>query len=194
MQAATQMKHGLGALALLATLGIATTATAQPEPAAAGEGDEAYDDAPSSCSGPFCQGSIGLSLVVGSASAGSENYFVLGAGVSYYLIDGLSLGLDGDVWMGGDPTIYTLTPQARYVLWFVPVIKPYVGAFYRHYFLSEGFEDIDSIGGRAGAYLVSGSGSYLGLGAVYEKLLDCQDDDFRDCDSWYPELTLGFSF
>jgi len=161
--------------------------------AGASEADDADYDEPSGCSGPFCKGSIGLSVMVGSASAGSRDYLIIGAGVSYYVIDGLSLGLDGEVWLLEDPTVYTLTPQARYVFHFVPVVKPYLGAFYRHYFLSGDFDDIDSIGARLGAYIVPGAGSYVGLGAVYETQLGCEDGAFRDCDGWYPEITLGFA-
>jgi hypothetical protein len=135
---------------------------------------------------------MGLSIVLGSATLGESDYIVLGAGLSYYLFDGLSLGLDGDVWLGDDPSVYTLTPQARYVLYFVPLLKPYVGAFYRHYFIGSPYDDLNSVGGRAGVYLVTGGGGYLGLGALYEKFLSC-DDTFTDCDSWYPELTVGFS-
>ena len=177
-------------LAMLSTLAVHAQAAAQPAEGGSEEGDY---DAPSSCSGPFCQGTIGVSVMAGSVSAGSRDYIIFGAGVSYYVLDGLAVGLDGEVWLAEDPTVYTLTPQARYVLYFVPVVKPYVGAFYRHYFLTDEFDDIDSIGGRVGAYIVPGGGSYIGLGAVYEKQLGCEDNGFRDCDSWYPELTIGFA-
>jgi len=184
----------LTALALLAVHTEAAAQTADTDAQTADADAQTADaDEPSGCTGPFCRGGIGVTVMIGSASAGSRDYLILGAGVSYYVIDGLSLGLDGDVWLLEDPTVYTLTPQTRYVLYFVPVIKPYLGAFYRHYFLTGDFDDLDSIGGRVGAYIVPGAGSYVGLGAVYEKMLSCEDSAFRDCDGWYPEITIGFS-
>jgi hypothetical protein len=142
--------------------------------------------------GPFSQGSLGIGIVLGSATYGESDYVILGAGFSYFIFDGLSLGLDGDIWLGDDPSVYTLTPQARYVLYFVPVLKPYVGAFYRRYFIEKPFDDLNSVGGRAGAYLVTGGGGYLGLGAIYERFLSC-DDTLWECDGWYPEISVGFS-
>lgn len=170
--------------------------SASDESAASGDGadqDIAIEE-PSRCDGPFCQGNVGLSILLGSATVGDSNYLILGGGVSYFVLDGLSLGLDADVWLLEKPTVYTTTPQARYILHFVPVLKPYVGAFYRHYFLSGGYDDLNSVGGRVGAYFVMDSGSYIGLGAIYEKFLGCDSGEFRDCDGWYPELSFGFSF
>ena len=158
------------------------------------DNDEGDFDEPNTCTGPFCQGSLGLSIGVGSASGLDGNYLVLGAGVSYFIINGLALGLDGDVWLLEEPHIYTLTPQVEYVLYFVPVVQPYVGAFYRHYFLADGFDDLNSVGARAGVYLGAGSGSYLGLGALYEKFVGCDSSVFSDCDSLYPELSIAISF
>ncbi len=153
---------------------------------------EPSDEPPGVYSGPFSKGSLGLTLMIGSASVGDSDYLVLGAGASYFVLDGLSLGLDADVWFLDDPTVYTTTPQLRYVLYFVPVLKPYVGTFYRHYFFTDGFDDLDSVGVRLGGYFVSDSGSYLGIGAIYERFLAC-DDTYWQCDGWYPELTFGFS-
>lgn len=164
------------------------------EPGYASEvGDDSADDE-ASYAGPFSQGSISPSIVVGSAQFGDRSYLILGGGLSYFVLDGLSVGVDGDVWVLDTPGVKTLTPQVRYVFYFVPVLQPYVGAFYRHYFIGGGFDDLDSVGGRAGVYLFAGSGgSFLGLGAIYEKFLSC-DDTFRECDGWYPELSVGISF
>lgn len=144
--------------------------------------------------GPFSQGSIGVSILLGNASVGDKSYLILGAGAGYYLIDGLEIGLEGSTWLLEDPRINTLTPQAKYVLYFVPVIKPYVGTFYSHYFIGGGFDDQNSVGGRVGGYwILGGGGSYLGVGAVYEHFLGC-DDAVVSCDDWYPEVSLGLSF
>ena len=117
---------------------------------------------------------------------------ILGVGPAYYLFDGVELGLDIDFWLVGDPFIANVSPGLRYVLHFVPVIKPYAGVFYRHSFVSD-FEDRDSVGTRLGVFYVTGGGSFLGIGVVYERYLACSGTRFVDCDGWYPELVLAIS-
>ena len=77
------------------------------------------------------------------------------------------------------------------MLYFIPFLQPYVGVFYRHAFV-DGGDDYDSIGARVGAFLPFRYGSYLGIGAVFEKILNCPD--YRNCEGWSPELTIGVSF
>jgi len=151
---------------------------------------EADDSAPSSA-GPFSKGSIGISVMVGSAYFGEKDYFIFGLGLSYFVVDGLSLGVDGSIWLFDEPTLGTITPNARYVLHMVPVIKPYVGGFWKRYLIGDDYKDFSSVGARMGAYLMP-SRTYLGIGAVYEHILDCKDV-ILECDSWYPELTFGVS-
>jgi hypothetical protein len=142
--------------------------------------------------GPFAEGSIRISAIVGVAQQIDNTAFILGAGAGYYIVDGLELGLEGEYWINSDPSISKISPNARYVLWFVPVLKPYVGAFYRHLFVGAPFDDMDSLGGRAGAFWVSGGGSYFGGGVVHEIYVKgCEGDD---CSETYPEIVLSFSF
>lgn len=145
--------------------------------------------------GPFARGSVSLTLLVGTASLGYDSqYFILGGGLGYYVVDGLELGAEGTVWLFDSPTIGTVMPQARYVLHFVPVIKPYVGTFIKHYMIGEDIDDFNSVGGKVGGLLVMAQGrAFLGLGAVYEHLLDCDNANFS-CDDWYPELSIALSF
>ena len=179
------MKHHLNAGALAAALVLA--AVAAPRTA------HADDDA-----GPFSEGSIRISALVGMSSSTdsngkTSNSFILGAGGGYYLVDGLELGLEGEHWFGADPSISKVSPAIRYVLWFVPYLKPYAGVFYRHVFVGSPFDDFDSLGTRAGAFWVSGGGSYFGGGVVYEQIVKgCPSG--ADCSTWYPELTLSLSF
>jgi hypothetical protein len=140
--------------------------------------------------GPFSRGSFVISIILGQGSTSFDDYFILGGGMGYFVIDGLAPGLQYEVWLGGDPTLHRLTPDVRYVLHFVPVLKPYVGVFYRHTFV-ESFDDWDSVGARGGAIYVPNGPVFVGLGAVYERLLDCQLDD---CDTIGPELLIGVSF
>lgn len=142
---------------------------------------------------PFRQGAVAVTLTLASGFREDNSYLILGVGLGYYILNGLELGLDGSVWVFDSPTIGMVTPQAKYVFGFVPVIKPYVGAFYRQYIVGSGIDDFDSAGGRAGIYLVPGSSASIGIGVVYEHLIDCKDR-ILPCDAWYPEGTIAVSF
>jgi len=144
--------------------------------------------------GPFRQGAIRISLLVGSGESSTDTYFILGGGAGYYVLNGLELGADYEAWLGGTPTLQRVSPEARYVLWFVPVVKPYVGFFYRHTFVS-GYDGLNSLGGRLGLYYAPDrSRMYLGGGAVYERYLGCSDSVLGGCDEIYPEFAIGASF
>lgn len=144
--------------------------------------------------GPFAQGRLRLSVLLGGGTNFQDNYLILGAGVGYFPIDGLEASLGGTAWLLGDPFIGTVTPGLTYVFYQVPKIHPYLGAFYRHYFITGDFDDFDAYGGRGGVNLLMGDNGYVGGGVVYERLFDCQRDVWRDCDQWYPELTFAIVF
>jgi hypothetical protein len=141
---------------------------------------------------PWDRGRISLSITLASEDAFDESYFLVGAGVGYFVLTGLEVGLDGVHWFGGDPGISVLSPQLRYVA--VPLgwpLLPYVGAFYTHYFIGDPFEDFDTVGARLGAVYHQGSGLIVGVGGIAERIVsDCNDD----CTSIYPEVSVGFSF
>ena len=139
--------------------------------------------------GPFAQGRMRLSLGLGSTQSDGDTGIVAGGAFGYFVRDGLEVGLGVDRTFGLDPGLTRVTPDVRYVLHFVPVLKPYAGAFYRRWFI-DGEEGADSVGARAGAFWVSSGGSFFGGGVVYERLVsDCQDD----CAMLYPELALSLS-
>ena len=143
--------------------------------------------------GVFSKGRTHFSVVAGNGYAFNESYFVLGIGASYYLIDGLDVGLHVETWSGGDPTMTKVTPSVQYVFYQMPRVKPYVGAFYRRAYI-ENYQDLDSAGGRAGVYFAAGSNTFFGAGAVYESYLDCDKSVYRDCSDTYGEVTLTFAF
>lgn len=146
--------------------------------------------------GPFSQGRTRISVVLGSGTGGFDDdaYLILGAGVGFFVLDGLALEADAQAWLFGDPFTATVTPGLRYVFYQVPKVHPYAGVFYRHYFV-ETFDDFDTYGARAGLLLSIGSNGYLGGGAVYERRFECDDTQFRSsCDQWYPEITFSLSF
>jgi hypothetical protein len=148
---------------------------------------------PRRSAGPFSQGGIRLSFLFGAGSTVADDYLILGAGAGYFILDGLEVGLDYELWFLATPVMHRLSPETRYVFHMVPVVKPYIGAFYRHTFVSD-FDDYDHVGGRAGAYIApSPRGVYFGGGAVFEWLLDCESGLLVDCDDVYPEIFVGIS-
>ena len=140
----------------------------------------------------FRKGQVQFFVGGGPGQAFDESYFVISAGASYYLIDGLALGLALETWTGGDPSLWKITPSVTYVF-HQAAIKPYVGGFYRRTSI-EDRPDLDSVGGRAGVYFQAGRNTYIGVGAVYESYLDCNENVFRSCNSTYGEFTFTFAF
>jgi hypothetical protein len=143
--------------------------------------------------GVFRKGSTQAVISGGTGYAFKETYFVLGLGANYYVVDGLNVGLAFEWWTGSSPGIYKLTPSVQYVFHQVPTLKPYVGVFYRRTYVDR-LDDINSMGGRAGAYLQAGRNTYIGGGVVYEKYVSCNSSVYRSCSDTYPELSITFAF
>jgi len=141
----------------------------------------------------FAKGRMHGVVTAGYGSAFGDDYAIFGAGVSYYLMDGLAIGGAFETWRGGDPTISKLTFSTQYVFHKVPTIKPYIGAFYRRTFIT-GLDDLDSYGGRAGGYLQMGRNAFIGLGGVYETYSGCTESRYHSCSDTYPEVTFTFAF
>jgi hypothetical protein len=153
----------------------------------------AFPASASDGAGIFGQGRTNVSLVAGNGYAFNNSYLVIGASASYYVIDGLGVGLSLENWSGADPGITKYSPFVQYVIYQASVVQPYLGAFYRHSTIS-GQSSIDSVGGRAGFYFASGSNVYIGVGMVYESYNDCANAGYTSCSSTYPEITLAFGF
>ena len=100
-------------------------------------------------SGPFSQGSKRLSVIVGAGESFDDDYFIVGAGFGYYVIDGLELGINYQKWFSGDPEFDQVTPEITYTYETGTKIDPYVGVLYRRLFI-DGLDDLSGIGGRAG--------------------------------------------
>lgn len=146
----------------------------------------------------FTKGSTSFGAVIGTGSTFDENYFILGAGFGYYIMNGLEVGIDAQYWVSGEPSITKVTPKVTYVFPKVGSINPYAGAFYRRTFYGSGdingasIEDQNSYGYRAGAYLNTDNQVYIGGGIVHEKYMDCSP--LLDCSSTYPEIIFTVSF
>jgi hypothetical protein len=143
--------------------------------------------------GVFSRGQKRMSVVGGWGQSYNDDYLILGVGIGYFLMDGLEAGLDFESWLVGDPTIYKLSPQVRYTLWQVPRMKPYVGGFYRRTYVSD-FDDLDSMGGRVGAFYSGRGRTMVGAGAVYERYMDCDESVVGSCDEIYPEFIFAMYF
>jgi len=139
----------------------------------------------------FSQGSTTLGIAAGSGSQGDEDYFILGVGIGYYLLQGLEIGVDAQHWFSGKPSISKISPQVRYIFTQQKQLKPYLGVFSRRTYI-ENQENYNSFGYRAGAYLLANDGVYMGGGIVYEEYTDCTR--FIECSSTYPEIIITISF
>jgi hypothetical protein len=142
---------------------------------------------------PFAGGSMRASILIGNGYAFDDSYLIIGAGFGYFAAKGLELGLDGEVWTGGTRGITKISPGLKYVVPTNSTVRPYLGAFYRRTTI-ESYDDLNSYGGRAGVYFVSGRGSYFGAGAVYEKYLSCNEAVFVSCTDTYPEIIFAIAF
>jgi len=142
--------------------------------------------------GMFGKGQRHISGMVGYAHSFDSDYLLVGVGASYFIRNGLQVGLDFEGWFLGDPTIYKVSPRVDYVGWRMPRIKPYAGLFYRWNFIGGGLDDKNSMGGRAGAFYKGDRGGMAGAGVVYERYLGL--DDRFSSDVFYPEFFVAKSF
>lgn len=142
--------------------------------------------------GPFDKGNTVVSIALGSGQAFRDDYLIIGAGVGYFVSDGVEVGLDVDYWTGGDPSIYELTPKLTYVYDNSSQFKPYVGAFYNRTFI-EDLDDSDAYGYRAGFFVPAGEKAYFGFGLVRRELQDCTESFFVSCSDTYSEISLIFA-
>ena len=141
--------------------------------------------------GVFSIGSKNVGFTVGSDTSFGINYTVIGANVSYFIVDNLSLGASYKAFLGGEPAISQVTVPVTYHL---PLenstYRPYLGAFYNRTFIEEPYEDYDIYGGRVGLSMQTSSNSYVSFGWVQEFSDNGTENDSRG----YPEFSGGFSF
>lgn len=141
--------------------------------------------------GPFRKGRVRVGFYAGAGESFSQTYAIFGAGLGYYLFNGLEAGIDAEGWVFQSPEIWKVTPQVRYVLWQVAPIRPYVGAFWRQTYVGDNYPDYSSWGGRAGIAVNKG-GSYMAVGLVYEKYNNYTGPG--DASNVYPEIAFWLSF
>lgn len=132
-----------------------------------------------------------LSGYLGTSWAYGTTYLSLGVGVGYDVFAGLTPSLQATFWAGGTPSVWMLQPG---VDWFVPLpgrIRPYVGAYWAHWFVSAGYEDRDAVGFRGGLSFAQLGPASMALGVAYEHVYaGCT----TGCDYWYPQVSAAFGF
>lgn len=141
---------------------------------------------------PFNKGSIGLEIMLGQGTAFNNTYDIFGIGASYYVIDGLELGLGYEVWRGGSPEITQYSPKVNYVLSLNEYYSLYLGGFYRLRVI-DGLPNDKAIGGRLGLYVRSGSNLFFGFGVARIQYQNCVETAINNCSDTYPEFTVGVS-
>jgi len=140
---------------------------------------------------PFAQGSFRVSAFLGAASGFENTYFMLGVGLGVFVLPGLEVGLQVDEWFGSAPNVTRVAPELKYVLNIIDSVKPYVGGFYRHWFVGSDVDDINTVGGRAGLIIVTSPHAYFSAGAAYERVINRCD---INCSYWFPEVGLALAF
>jgi len=121
---------------------------------------------------------------VGTTFAYGQTYGSANVGVGYLLRQGIAPNVEVGYAFGNNPTLWSLRPG---VTWYmpVPVVRPYVGTYYTHWFVGSGLPDQDGIGGRAGFSL----GRVVTFGVTYDHMFGCN----LNCDAWTPQISAGLS-
>ena len=73
----------------------------------------------------------------------------------------------------------------------VPVVKPYVGTFYRHTFVND-FDDLDYVGVRGGIYVAPPRGRLRRCGRRLRAPARLHVGRVVDCDDVYPEVFFAY--
>jgi len=142
----------------------------------------------------FTSGQTRVSVSAGNTRAYNDNYFQIGIGAGYYVLDGLELGLDASSWLGGETRIHEVMPSATYVLGNLESFAPYAGAFYRHTFI-EGRDGVGAYGARGGVLIQQAANLHLRAGVAVIRYTRCdQTMGGANCTDYFPELSAGFYF
>lgn len=146
--------------------------------------------------GPFDKGQFRISGSGGTAGSFGNRYVTVGVGAGYFILKGLELGLDTQLWLGHDPFIADLSPGVRYVFHQTKSkVMPYLGVFYRYMIINDPkIDNISSLGGRGGIYYQISRSGYIGGGVAVETITGCDEKKYGSCYDIYPELAFAFSF
>jgi len=158
----------------------------QPAPAAAQPAPAAAQPAPAPQPAPKkeSRGVLYPWLTVGTTFAYGQTYGNASAGLGYVMNHGLTPNLEVSYSWGATPTLWAVRPG---LIWFmqIPMLHPYVGAYYTHWFVSGNLPDQNGVGARLGISL----GRVMSLGVTYDRILNCS----HQCDSWTPLIGAAVS-
>jgi hypothetical protein len=132
---------------------------------------------------------IRIAGTAGLSSAYGHTYFSLGAHLGYEVALGLEPNIEAQWWTGQTPSVFKLAPGLTWYLP-LPLIRPYLGGYYAHWFVGSGFSDQDALGLRGGIVLLSTGPASVAVGVAYEHTLSCS----VNCDAWIPEASVGVTF
>ena len=137
--------------------------------------------------GYYEEGTVRASLVVGTGVLGDERYFILGPGIGFFVLDGLEVEFDTELWFVGDPSLFVVSPGLRYTVTQLGEFMPYLGGFYKHAFI-KGLDDQDSVGFRLGLSWDLAPNIMASGGAVFEYDLGCEASPQTQarCSRWLP--------
>jgi hypothetical protein len=134
---------------------------------------------------PRRRGQVYSWLSFGSTFAYSQAYGNVNIGGGYLFPSGLAPNFELGLVFGNTPHYWTFRPGLTWYLPILPLLRPYVGAFYVHWIVSSGLPDQNGIGGRLGFSL----GRFVTIGVTYDHGFDCTNG----CNAWTPELSAGIS-
>ncbi len=140
--------------------------------------------------GVFEGGSKNLSLTVGSGTGFNSTYTIIGVTGSYFMVNGLAVGVGYRGWFGGTPTMNEIDLPLTYFMPLQREIRPYVGGLYRYTFVSDDYSDYSTYGIRGGLSYSEGN-SYMAIGWVQEWY---SADNGAESSRGYPEISAGISF
>jgi hypothetical protein len=111
---------------------------------------------------------------LGATFAYGQTYGSLTLGAGYLLLrSGIAPNLEASYSFGATPNFWVLRPGVTWYL-SVPVVNPYVGAYYATWYPTSGdFSNQNGVGARAGISL-----KRFSLGVTYDRALNCS----RNCD------------
>ncbi len=110
--------------------------------------------------------------------------------LGHFVADNFEVGGELALQFGDSPFAAQLGPSLRYFMPVSEVVHTYIGTFYRHWFLTAGVDDLDTLGGRLGLIWRQGA-TFLGFGVAIEHIISACEDD---CTSVYPEVGMSVLF
>ncbi len=146
----------------------------------------------------FEQENLNVDVVIGGGTMtttedGTQSYAIVGLNADYFIVNNLAVGLGYMGWFGASPTLNQLTIPITYYVPLGAKFRPYFGAFLRETFVSDGYDDYESYGGKVGVAITLSRNSYMGIGWIQEYHSSC--GDWQDeCSSSYPEFVFALSF